>query len=126
MARPTSASGVPSVMPKPLSSCGRGHGSDCPPASHNWTPTKMAKEESPARLGTQDAAKPQEQREERLAVAGAGKAHSQARGASDACMGGLAGPDQGSICSLEAVVIYAVLLRERDYAGRGGRDHRRA
>ena len=44
-ARLISASVGPSVMPKPLSSCGRGHGSDCPPASHNWTPTRMAKEE---------------------------------------------------------------------------------
>jgi hypothetical protein len=61
----------------------------------------------------QDAAEPQEQREERLAMAGAGKAHSQARGATLARMGGTAGPDQGSVCSLEAVIFYAVLLREQ-------------
>ena len=64
----------------------------------------------------QDAAEPQEQREERLAMAGAGKAHSQARGATHARMGGTAGPDQGSVCSLEAVIFYAVLLRGRNCA----------
>src|SRR5262249_15400174 len=51
---------------------------------------------------------------------------SQARGAADARMGGTAGPDQGSIRSLAAVVFYAVLLREWDHAGRGGRGVRQA
>ena len=49
-------------------------------------------------------------------MAGAGKAHSQARGGSIAGLRDTAGPDQGSICSLAAVVIYAVLLRKRDCA----------
>src|SRR5262249_58732201 len=68
----------------------------------------------------QDAAEPQEQREERPTVAGAGKAHSEARGAADARMGGIAGSDKGSIHSLAAVGLYAVLLREQYCTDPGG------
>ena len=53
------------------------------------------------RADRQDAAEPQEQREERLAVAGAGKGHSRARGAVDAGLGAAAGRDQRWPCPLQ-------------------------
>jgi hypothetical protein len=55
-------------------------------------------------------------REERLAVVGAGKGHSRTRRAAGARMGEAAGPDQGSIHQLAAVVLYTVLLGERHCA----------
>src|SRR5215510_5198691 len=60
----------------------------------------------------QDAAEPQEQREERLALAGAGKGYSRAWSTLAAAIGGVARSDRGSACSLETVVLYAVLLGE--------------
>jgi hypothetical protein len=80
---------------------------------------------APAGLTAKTLQKPQEQREERLAMAGAGKGHSRARGTLDAAMGRIADQDQGSACSLEAVVLYAVLLGEPHRSGRGGRGRRR-
>jgi hypothetical protein len=58
-------------------------------------------------------------------MAGAGKGHSRARGTLDYAVGGVAGQDQGWACSLEAVVLNAVLLGEQHHPIRGGPDRRR-